>query len=121
MSLRVVIADDEKVVNDLVKMFIEQKGFEAFSAFSGAEAIELVEKNLPEIIILDIGLPDMTGLEVVKRIRPIAPNIKIIITTGYRDDELEEQAQGLGINQYVKKPFAIQELINEILALEKTL
>ena len=65
-------------------------------AVNGNEAVEMAGKDKPCVMILDIGLPDLSGVHVIKKVRDCSPNTKIIVTTGYRSDELEEEVMFRG-------------------------
>jgi CheY-like chemotaxis protein len=110
----ILVVDDERFVNDLVRLLLENEGYQVVSAFTGKEAIEMVKCHKPKTIILDIGLPELNGIEVIKRIKKILPEINIIVTTGFRDFSLEEEANSLGISKYIYKPFSIKELIEAV-------
>lgn len=110
----ILIADDEKIVNDLLKLFLEQAGFEVFSAYTGKEALDIIRKEKPSLIVLDIGLPDMTGIEVIQELRNIVHNTIVFVMTGFKDDELERKAEELGVVRFISKPFAANNLVEEI-------
>ena len=114
MSKRVVVADDEKVVTDLIKLFFENSGFIVTTAFSGREAIAAIDRDSPEVLIIDLGLPDINGFEVIKKVKKEAPDTVVIVITGFCDDASEEKIRKLGVEKYIKKPFGIQELLQDV-------
>jgi|SRR3990172_11203728 len=114
MTPSILVADDEKIVNDLLKLFLEQAGLHVFSAFTGKEALEIIQQEKPPIIVLDIGLPDMSGIDVIHEVKLLVPNTIVFVMTGYKDDDLEKKAQELGVARFISKPFAAQDLVEDI-------
>lgn len=111
MMTKILIAEDEPVIRDLIKLFLESKGFQVSVASSGKEAIRLFNLERPNIMILDIGLPDMDGLELLSKVKTTAPDTKVIVTTGYSSDEIRQKALSLGASNYLTKPFNIHDLL----------
>lgn len=114
MPYTILVADDEKIVNDLLKIFLEQAGFKVFAAFTGREALEIIIEEKPSLVVLDIGLPDMTGIEVIQELRNLVPNTIVFVMTGFKDDELERKAKELGVIRFISKPFAANDLVEDI-------
>jgi DNA-binding response OmpR family regulator len=114
MNKKVLVADDEKVVTDLIKLFFENAGFTVTTAFSGKEALSALDKDSPEVVIIDLGLPDINGFEVIKKIRKEIPHTIVIVITGFCDDASENKIRELGVEKYIKKPFGIQELLEDV-------
>ncbi|MBI5187519.1 MAG: response regulator [Nitrospirae bacterium] len=108
---KILIADDESVICDLIKLFLEGKGFQVSVASSGKEAIRLFNSERPNIMILDIGLPDMDGLELLSKVKTASPDTKVIVTTGYSNTEIQQKAFSLGASNYLTKPFDIHDLL----------
>ena len=110
---RIIIADDEEYVRELLASNINrsQKEFEVIAeAGDGREAIELVEKLQPDILIADICMPFVDGLELIRHIRQSSGNIKTVIISGYDDFAYAQQALTLGVTDYLLKPFSPEEL-----------
>jgi len=109
-----IIEDDVKITKTIGFTF--QVGWPAASIISaewGQEGIDLIEKESPEIVILDLGLPDMSGLDVIKQIR-LFSQIPILVLSVYADEATVVQALELGANEYVIKPFRHLELIARV-------
>lgn len=110
---RVLIVDDEPQIVRFLKPALEAAGYEAIEAGTGAEAIHKVVTSAPDIMILDLGLPDMDGKDVIARVRAFS-ELPIIILSA-RDRESEKiAALDLGADDYVEKPFRIGELMARI-------
>lgn len=104
---RLLIADDEKTIRDGLKKLIQSfdLNLEIIGlAKDGKEALDLITKYEPEIILLDINMPYVNGLEVVREIKELTPLSKIIIISGYDDFEYAQQALEMGVFNYLLKP-----------------
>ena len=107
---RILVVDDEPQIHRFLKPSLTVSGFEVFTALTGKEALRLASIQAPAVILLDLGLPDMDGKEVIKEIRRRS-SVPIIVLSA-RDREAEKiAALDLGADDYVNKPFAIGELL----------
>jgi two-component system response regulator NreC len=113
---RVLIADDHAIVRaGLRALLAEEAAFELVGeAAGGYEAIELVEKNNPEVLILDLSMPDLDGISVTRKIKPQFPDLKILILTLHDDEALLKEAIKAGASGYILKRAAEAELISAI-------
>ncbi|MDH5559500.1 MAG: response regulator [Deltaproteobacteria bacterium] len=116
MSRKVLIVDDEKKIRDLVAFRLEFKGYQVQNASNGTEAIQSVEKDPPELIVLDIMMPDITGYEVCKRLKSDekTKKIKIILLTAKGRKQDEEEGFSVGADAYMTKPFRANILLDKI-------
>lgn len=104
---RVVIADDEEIIRNGLKRLIQSYDLNLSvigTAEDGEEALKIISEYLPEIILMDINMPFMNGLEVIEKIRHLDPNSKIIIISGYGQFEYAQKALELGVFSYLLKP-----------------
>ena len=101
---RILIVDDEPDLLSILSEELVKRGYQADAAFSGEEAIEKLKENRPDLVLLDIRMPGMGGLEALKRIREIGPDIGVIVVTAVRDARLAKEALTLGAYDYVMKP-----------------
>ncbi len=112
-GLRVLVIDDEPQIRKLLKVSLAAHGYDVYEATSGADAVIQAVNIKPDLIILDLGLPDMDGKEVVRRLREWS-DIPILILT-VRDQEKEKiDALDSGADDYITKPFSIGELLARI-------
>lgn len=119
MTARILIIEDEPQIRRFLRVALEANEFEAVDAASGREGIGRAATESPELVILDLGLPDMDGKDVVKRIREWSELPILILSV--RDAEAEKVAAlDAGANDYVVKPFGIAELLARIRALLRT-
>lgn len=115
MAKKILIVDDEKPISDIIKFNMEKEGYETATAFDGEEALEKVESEKPDLIILDLMLPKIDGLEVAKRVR--AKHTTPIIMVTAKDSELDKVlGLELGADDYVTKPFSNRELVARVKA-----
>ncbi len=113
---KVLIADDHAIVRaGLRALLLEDGAFELVGeAAGGFEAIELIEKTIPDVLILDLSMPDLDGISVTRKIKPQFPNLKILILTLHEDEALLREAIKAGAAGYILKRAAESELISAI-------
>ncbi|MEC6748776.1 response regulator YycF [Marinilactibacillus sp. XAAS-LB27] len=112
---KILVVDDERPISDIVKFNLEKEGFEVFTAYDGEEAVEKVEEHSPDLIVLDLMLPKMDGLEVCREVRR-THDIPIIMVTA-KDQEIDKVlGLELGADDYVTKPFSNRELVARVKA-----
>ncbi len=119
MPKKVLLVEDDFFIRDLYQKAMELKGFTVITAVDGGEAIELYDRERPDIVLLDIMLPTMSGMDVLKHIRQSAADdahIPVIMVTNLDSPEAMEQAQQLGADEYwvksLKPPMDVAESIN---------
>ena len=111
----ILVVDDEPKIVQIARDYLEHAGFEVVSAASGPAALEIIATTHPALVILDLGLPGIDGLEVTKRIRQ-AGSLPIVILTA-RDDEIDKVVGlELGADDYLTKPFSPRELVARVRA-----
>ncbi len=111
----VLIADDEKTIRDFVQRNLEVRGFRVVLASNGAEALEIFNSQNIDLVILDIMMPRVDGLETTSRIRQIS-TVPIIILTALGEETDKVQAFDLGADDYLTKPFGVGELLARVKA-----
>ncbi|HPL63141.1 MAG: response regulator [Syntrophales bacterium] len=102
---KILIVDDEVHVLNLLRKFFASRGYDVHTATTGETAIEIVRSEHPEIVLLDIIMPGMGGLEVLQEIRKIDPDIGVIMATAVLDQKTAKVALEMGAYDYVTKPF----------------
>ncbi len=102
---RILIVDDEIAIVDVLKTFLEDKDHKVFVAYDGVEAIEVTKRERPHLILLDIYLPKMDGLEVLKAVKEMDESIGVIMITAFKETEVAKRALELGAFDYINKPF----------------
>ena len=107
---RILIVEDDDSLRESLEMFLKERGYEVLSAGSGERGLELWRSSRPAVIILDIKLPDISGLELLPRIASQDPEAKVIIITAFHDMETTIEAMRLGAYDYLQKPLKAPDL-----------
>jgi DNA-binding response OmpR family regulator len=115
MPSRVLVVDDERNIVQLVRLYLSKEGFDVDSAFDGKQALERVHNHRPDLIVLDLMMPEMDGLTVCRELRKTT-NVPIIILTARTDDVDKVVGLELGADDYVTKPFNPRELVARVKA-----
>ena len=115
MILRLLIVDDDTNLCGSLKSFFERHKYKVETVNDGISAVKAVEKFHPNLMFLDIGLPGISGIEVLKQVKEKDPSVRVIMITGQTEDELIRQARVLGADDYVTKPFTLDYLRGEVL------
>jgi DNA-binding NtrC family response regulator len=110
ISYRILIVDDEKSQRDMLSGSLEKEGYSVATAESGFEAIGLCEDKYFEVALIDLKMPGMDGIELLKKLKEINPEIQVIIMTAYGTIETAVEAMKLGAYHYVNKPINLDEL-----------
>ena len=101
---RILVVDDEVAICNLLRQFLTSKGYEGYTALDGPTAIARVKELRPHIVLLDIMMPGMGGIETLKEIRKVDPRVGVIMVTAISDEELGKRAIELGAYEYITKP-----------------
>jgi two-component system, NtrC family, response regulator AtoC len=101
----ILIVDDQQDICEVLSIFIEKEGYKCFVANNGKDAVEKFKKLSPKLVFLDIRLPDIDGIEVLKQIKEVNSAVPVIMITAYRDAEKVVQAFRLGAFDCIFKPF----------------
>ncbi|NPA06852.1 MAG: response regulator transcription factor [Chloroflexi bacterium] len=112
---RILVVDDEKRIVHLIRLNLEHDGFEVLAAYDGREALKRVREDLPDLVLLDVMLPDMDGFEVLKLIREVS-DVPVIMVTAKGEEEDIVRGLELGADDYITKPFSPRELVSRIRA-----
>ena len=113
-SERILVVDDELFVRELLLEFLSTEGYEVSLADSGEKAVELMQTQPAEVVLVDLKMPGMDGIETFKQIKKIAPDTLAIIMTGYPTIESSIEALRQGAYDYVVKPFKLNDLKTSI-------
>ena len=108
--LKILVIDDEPPIRKLLRMGLNTQGYEVLEAPSGKIGLELLVQN-PDLVILDLGLPDIDGLELLRTIRGRKEGVPIVVLSSRGDEAGKVQALDLGADDYVTKPFGMDELL----------
>ena len=117
--LRVLVVDDEPAILRFLRASLESQGYIVSTAADARTALEMVRKKAVDLVVLDLGLPDMDGLDVVRQIRDDGETLPIIILSSRDNKSAKVTAFDLGVDDYVTKPFGIDELLARIRAAQR--
>jgi DNA-binding response OmpR family regulator len=110
MPARVLVVDDDHATVDLLQEFLVAKGYEVLTAGDGAEALQKVKKERPQMILLDIRMPKLDGLKVLEQLRQIDQEVGVIMITAVTEEETGRKAMELGAFDYIVKPLDLPYL-----------
>ncbi|UXZ55479.1 response regulator [Halomonas sp. 7T] len=116
---KVLVVDDEPNIVLSLEFLMEQAGFEVITAEDGEQALEQVKNTSPDLLLLDISLPGMSGFDVLERLRgqEATAHLPIIMLTAHGRDVEREKGMALGADDYITKPFSTQSLVEKVKAL----
>jgi two-component system, OmpR family, response regulator len=116
-GVRVLVVDDEPTLSELLSMALRYEGWQVRTAGDGTSAVRLARQFKPDAVVLDVMLPDVDGVEVLRRLRGHAPHVPVLFLTAR--DAVEDRVAGLtaGGDDYVTKPFSLEELVARLRAL----
>ena len=114
MAKKVLVVDDEARVVQSIAGVLEDEGFRVITTGSGAEAIELFEKETPDVTLLDIWMPGMDGIEVLKRLKAISPDCLVIMISGHATISTAMAAVKFGAFDFIEKPLSLDLLLMTI-------
>ena len=115
----ILVVDDEANIIELVRMYLEQEGFRVQSAHDGAKALDIISRQPPALMVLDLMLPEVDGWEVCRRVRSgkTAPDLPIVMLTARDEDVDKIVGLELGADDYITKPFNPRELVARVKAI----
>ena len=112
----ILVVDDESDVRELLKKFLTRRGYDVKTASDGRAALEAVRSGKPDIVLLDIRLPEMDGLTVLEKLREESNTVAIITMSGVADEDTARRSLELGAADFVTKPFNLPYLETSLLA-----
>jgi len=113
-DISVLIVDDEEELAAVIAERLEFRGIKAQTALDGETALRIIESDPPNIVLLDLMMPGMSGLEILKKINSFKLNIPIILLTGYGSKEMTLEGMNLGAFDYIMKPCDFDVLVTKI-------
>ena len=109
-----LVVDDENEICDFLRTFFEDSNFSVKTATSGDHALREIEAEKPQVVLLDIQMPGMDGMTVLKRIKQNFPDVKVIMVTAVETREKIEEAIRLGADNYITKPLSLEYLERDV-------
>jgi two-component system, cell cycle response regulator DivK len=115
-SVRILLVEDNETIRRAFAILLEDSGYEVLQAGSGKEALEISAKRSPHLVLMDLGLPDMNGLEVTRALKsdPVTSSIVVVAITGRALESDEQACQAAGCSGYLAKPIDTQQILGKI-------
>ncbi|MFC5466469.1 response regulator [Lederbergia graminis] len=110
MKEKVLIVDDQFGIRVLLNEILQREGYDLYQAANGLQALAITKKQSPDLVLLDMKIPGMDGLEILEEMKKINPDIRVIIMTAYGELEMIEASKELGALAHFSKPFDIDEI-----------
>lgn len=110
---KILVVEDEKSIAHFISAILNTNGYEALQAVSGTEALSMISSHCPDLIILDLGLPDMDGLEVLRSLREWS-SLPVVVVSARTHERDKVEALDLGADDYLTKPFGTDELLARV-------
>ncbi len=113
-SFRVMFVDDEAGFTDIMRKRLTRRGFDVVTASSGAEAVRIMRNNEFDVVVIDLKLEDMDGIELIRILRLMDPDLPVVMLTGHGSDLPTRQLRLLGAFDYLAKPCSFDDLVRRI-------
>lgn len=108
------VVDDKAAIREMLKELLEMEGFTVYTGADGYQAIELVTHQSLDLLLLDLSMPNMNGLEAGKQIHDLDPAQKIVFLTGYDEEIFLEEIRAIGDYEYLAKPFNLSDIVQKV-------
>ena len=112
--MKILVVDDDTIVLDSCKRVLEAEGFEIHLVLSANKAIEVMESNNFDLLLIDVKMPEHDGIWLIQRVKEKWPEIPIVVMTGYPTPETIDDGIKLGANSVISKPFTPEELVESV-------
>jgi len=113
-KIKILLVDDEKEFVETLSERIRMRDHDSEVALNGEQALKKMDDDLPDVVVLDLKMPGMDGMEVLRRIRKAYPKVQVIMLTGHGSEKDEEEAKKLGAFEYLEKPVEIETLMKKV-------
>jgi two-component system response regulator (stage 0 sporulation protein F) len=107
---KLLIVDDESDIREFARNFFKKRKVDVFVASGGRQALEIIAQENPNLVMLDVRMEEMTGIEVLHELRKVNQTIKVLMVSGVEDPDTIKEANDLGVLGYIHKPFILEEL-----------
>lgn len=114
MKIKLLLVDDEKDFTDTLAQRLKTRGFDVISVYNGQSAVDSVEQNTVDVVVLDVHMPGLSGTETLQRIKEIAPLVQVVMLTGNVTVEKAIAGMKLGAYDFLMKPAELEKLIDKI-------
>ena len=107
---KLLIVDDEMDIREFARNFFKKRGVQVFTASGGNEAFEIIANEKPDLVLLDVRMEELNGVELLKRLRAKGDNTHVIMVSGVEDEAVIKETQALGVISFIHKPLVLEEL-----------
>lgn len=115
-SHRILVTDDDPAIRDVLTRFLTARGFEVLTAADGREALKILKSDPPDIVLLDIAMPRLNGIEVLRRMQADGIDVGVIMISGHPDEDAAKKSLQLGAADFIVKPFDFTYLETSLMA-----
>ncbi len=113
-AFKIMLVDDEEEFTSALSERLELRGFQVMTVNNGEDALEIMEEEIPQVVILDLKMPGLSGIETLKRMKYISADVPVLLLTGYGSTEEGIKGMQMGAQDYLMKPLDIEDLIKKI-------
>ena len=113
-KMKILLVDDEKEFVETLSERMEMRDLASDIALNGEEALQMVEDDAPDVMVLDLKMPGIDGMEVLRKVKKAYPDVQVIMLTGHGSEKDEEEARRLGAFEYLQKPTGVDKIVQTI-------
>jgi len=110
-TFKILVVDDEGAVRETLVTYLETEGYDLRTADSGVTALKVIEEFKPQVVLLDIRMPDMDGLQCLRSIMKLTPGIAVVVMSGFASEQIARKTLEIGAFEYINKPISFEHLI----------
>ena len=110
-TFKILVVDDEGSVRETLVTYLETEGYDMRTADSGVTALKVIEEFKPQVVLLDIRMPDMDGLQCLRSIMKLTPGIAVVVMSGFASEQIARKTLEIGAFEYINKPICFERLI----------
>ena len=110
-TFKILVVDDEETVREMLVTYLETEGYDVGTADSGVTALQVIEEFKPQVVLLDIRMPDMDGLQCLRSIMKQNPDIAVVMMSGFVSEQIARKTLEIGAFDYVNKPISLEHLM----------
>ncbi|HAH20186.1 MAG: hypothetical protein A2Y00_10400 [Omnitrophica WOR_2 bacterium GWF2_43_52] len=111
---KILIVEDEELACEAITAFLEKRGYETAVALTGKDGLAAYPRENPDLVLLDLGLPDMDGREILKEIKEKMPKIKVMVISAYKEEPIRDELAKLGADYFLGKPSPLPKLYEAV-------
>ena len=110
-TFKILVVDDEGSIRETLVTYLETEGYDLRTADSGVTALKVIEEFKPQVVLLDIRMPDMDGLQCLRSIMKLTPGIAVVVMSGFASEQIARKTLEIGAFEYINKPICFEHLI----------